>query len=586
MNLGEILGERLAIVGGTGSGKSYTARGLVEKVLALKHGRVGIIDPTGVWHGLRVNADGKSPGFPVVIFGGDRSDVPLIETAGRVVAQAVASTHQSWIIDTSALRTKAAERRFMLDFLDALFEANRADITLVVDEADRFSPQRMSPEVARLHERMEEIVRRGRVRGFTPWLITQRPASLNKDVLSQATAMICMRMTGAHDRSAMADVIEGQADKATAREIIGSMPNHKTGHGLVWAPQRGILQAVHFPQIVTLDTMRAPKPGERRSDNVLPPIDIGALREKLATVEIEAKANDPKALKAEIARLKAELAKAPATPVVDTAAIEAARANGFRDGSSAGLVHEVGVLQGVGGLLIDVETALGKVSEFVRAAIADAAKGQAELAKGKTPEPRSPGITHRPTPFTPSPASNAAQRSPSAPPPGAAVRRNSNTGSGGAVAGGLGKGDRLTLTVLAQHHPTRVSASKAAAIAGYSVRSSTWRNILSRLRQAALIEQGPEPFAITNDGLMVLGPFDPLPTGAALLEHWMARVGKGDRETLRILATLRGECPSSDLAQRAGYSSSSSTWRNILSRLRTLGLIEGSRNIKLHEDLR
>jgi len=156
MNLSDILDERLAIVGGTGSGKSYTARGLVEKVLASKHGRVGIIDPTGVWHGLRLMADGKSPGFPVVIFGGDRSDVPLIDTAGRVVAQAVASTHQSWIIDTSALKTKASERRFMLDFLDALYETNRAEITLVVDEADRFSPQRMTPETARLHERMEE----------------------------------------------------------------------------------------------------------------------------------------------------------------------------------------------------------------------------------------------------------------------------------------------------------------------------------------------------------------------------------------------------------------------------------------------
>lgn len=142
------------------------------------------------------------------------------------------------------------------------------------------------------------------------------------------------------------------------------------------------------------------------------------------------------------------------------------------------------------------------------------------------------------------------------------------------------------LTVLAQYQPTRVSASKAAAIAGYSVRSSTWRNILSRLRSAGFIELGPEPFLITLAGLQALGDFDPLPTGAALLEHWMAEVGKGDRETLRILATLHGECPSADLAQRAGYSPSSSTWRNILSRLRTLGLIDGSRAIKLHEDLR
>ena len=126
----------------------------------------------------------------------------------------------------------------MLDFLDAIFETNREDITLVVDEADRFSPQRMNPESARLHERMEEIVRRGRVRGFTPWLITQRPASLNKDVLSQATAYISMSLTGKHDRDAMADVIEGQADKQVAKAIVDAMPRHKTGPGLVWAPKQ------------------------------------------------------------------------------------------------------------------------------------------------------------------------------------------------------------------------------------------------------------------------------------------------------------------------------------------------------------
>jgi len=36
-----------------------------------------------------------------------------------------------------------------------------------------------------------EVVRRGRVRGFIPWLITQRPAVVHKDVLSQADILIC-----------------------------------------------------------------------------------------------------------------------------------------------------------------------------------------------------------------------------------------------------------------------------------------------------------------------------------------------------------------------------------------------------------
>lgn len=553
MDLSTILTERLAIVGGTGSGKSYTARGLVEKLLVTAHGRVGIIDPTGVWHGLRVMADGKSAGFPVVVFGGDRSDVPLVETAGRVIAQAVAATHQSWIIDTSALKTKAAERRFMLDFLDALFESNRADITLVVDEADRFSPQRMSPETARLHERMEEIVRRGRVRGFTPWLITQRPASLNKDVLSQATAMVCMRMTGKHDRDAMGAVIEGQADKMVAKAIVDAMPRHKVGNGLVWAPQQDILLPVQFPKIVTLDTMRAPKPGERRRDEALPPIDLGALRDKLATVEAETKANDPKALKAEIARLKAELAKKPvAETVVDQKEMTATYERGYAAGQS-----------GAFDLWL-------KRAELVRAEI-DVANERLSRAKQELtipeaqarPAPPTPGIVHRPAPFVPQPPRPAP--SPSA-------------------GSSLPKAERLILTVLAQRHPERVPVDRIAAIAGYSAGGGGFNNALSSLRGKAFIEQGPSPLAITADGLMVLGHFDPLPTGPELLAYWIGRVAKAERAILE--AASRGLTHKDAIAAAAGYAPDGGGFNNALSRLRTLGLITGRGTIELHEDLR
>lgn len=333
--LPRILGERLAIVGTTGSGKSYTARGLVERILgpiAAPTGRVGIIDPTGVWWGLRLRADGKTPGYPVVLFGGDRSDVPLVETAGRVIAQAVASTHQSWIVDTSALGTKAAERRFMLDFLDSLFEHNREEITLVVDEADRFSPQRMTPETARLHERMEEIVRRGRVRGFTPVLITQRPASLNKDVLSQASGLIAMKLTGVHDRDAVAAVIEGQADRAQAREIVNQLPAKQRGEGIVWAPALDILDAVAFPKILTFDSMAAPKRGEARNATPLPPIDLGALRDKMAAVVAETEADKPTKLKAEIKRLERALEVALAAKGPNTAELSAAETRGRAEG--------------------------------------------------------------------------------------------------------------------------------------------------------------------------------------------------------------------------------------------------------------
>jgi uncharacterized protein len=56
----DALDDRLGLVGRSGSGKSYNAGGAVERVLE-RRGRVVIIDPLGVWYGLRLLADGKTP---------------------------------------------------------------------------------------------------------------------------------------------------------------------------------------------------------------------------------------------------------------------------------------------------------------------------------------------------------------------------------------------------------------------------------------------------------------------------------------------------------------------------------------------
>ncbi|MBK8199184.1 MAG: DUF87 domain-containing protein [Acidobacteria bacterium] len=77
----EALDNHLAILGKTGAGKTVTAKGAVERLLDAGE-RVCIIDPTGAWWGLRLMADGKTPGYPVAIFGGSRADCgghPMIE---------------------------------------------------------------------------------------------------------------------------------------------------------------------------------------------------------------------------------------------------------------------------------------------------------------------------------------------------------------------------------------------------------------------------------------------------------------------------------------------------------------------------
>ena len=237
------LDDRLGFIGTSGSGKTYNAGTAIEILLARK-ARVVIIDPLGVWWGLRLLADGKtSSKFPVVIFGGPHGDLPLTEHAGALVGETAATMAESCIIDLSELRGKAAERRFMTAFLDAIYQrATKEPFHLVVDEAGLFAPQKPLDGQQVLLGHMEDIVRRGRVKGFIPWLISQRPAVLNKNVLSQVDGLLAFKLTGTQDRDALDAWIEGQADRAQGKAIKDSLPTLPIGQGVIWIPGRGVLE--------------------------------------------------------------------------------------------------------------------------------------------------------------------------------------------------------------------------------------------------------------------------------------------------------------------------------------------------------
>jgi putative protein kinase ArgK-like GTPase of G3E family len=57
----DALDDRIAIVGTAGSGKTYAAKGFVKRLLE-SGARIAVVDPLGVWWGLRASADGSTPG--------------------------------------------------------------------------------------------------------------------------------------------------------------------------------------------------------------------------------------------------------------------------------------------------------------------------------------------------------------------------------------------------------------------------------------------------------------------------------------------------------------------------------------------
>lgn len=560
--------DRFAIVGTAGSGKTYLALGAVEHLLARK-ARVIMVDPLGVAWGLRLGADGETPSpFQPVIFGGPHGDLPISEHAGAIIGEAVATSRDSCIVDLSELGTKASERRFMLAFLTALYRhTDREPVHLIVDEADMFAPQVVSDkdgEAAKLLGMMETIVRRGRVRGFIPWLISQRPAVLNKNVLSQSDGLIAMKLTSSQDRDQLGDWVEGQADRAEWKAMRAELATLPRGDGVIWIPARGILSRATFPTKATFDSSRTPKRGETVTAAALKPINLTALREKLGKVEAEVAANDPSALKARIRTLEAEARKNAASDqaakinTADQVALDAANADGYRSGWLEG--HKIGIGTARAALKFATERICEKLVEA--SGLIDA---QAFAQEQERPKPR-------PAPVT-SPKASVLHQAPSRHKP------IPQSNGGGMATGGA---ELRILRVLAARHPARFTKPQWATLARMKRTGGTWQTYVSRLRTAGYIDEGGGLVGCTEAGLAAAGECS---AQGDVLEQWKSALGSGPSKMIdQLMAAHPDGLDRANLADLTGMTASGGTFQTYLSRLKSNGLVEVSgRRIALSE---
>ena len=302
----EMMTQKIAILARTGAGKTNTATVIAEGVMVAKQ-QVVVLDPKGDWWGLRSSANGQAAGFPITVLGGDHGDLPLEPRAGAVIAD-VAAEGASLVIDLSAF-TGGEMRQFVTDFAERFYRAKAQHVSpvlLILEEADEVVPQRVDASVARMVGAIERIVKRGRFRGIGTLLVTQRSASLNKDVLTQTEILIVQQTTSPQDRKAIDAWLENHPDQEKIAELKANIASLKKGEAYVWSPTfLEVFRRVHFRLRITFDAGRDVKIGEmRRAPKVLAAVDLAALGEKMkATVE-RAKQDDPKALRAEIASLK------------------------------------------------------------------------------------------------------------------------------------------------------------------------------------------------------------------------------------------------------------------------------------------
>lgn len=271
------------IVGASGSGKTVTAKAEVDQLLA-QNRHVAVVDPTGVWWGMRADPSGEPNGAQLYIFGGAHGDVAITEDQGTTIARIIVEQRVSAIVDLSSIETSRGWRRFMRDFIAELRRKPRGNFHLVMDEADEFAAERPADDIGfALREDLIWIAKRGRVSGFVPTWITQRTAEIAKAVISQAQTIVAHQLIAPTDRKAIDDYLKGHGTPDARREVMESLAGLKRGERWIYSPAAGLLDRGTTPPLTTFDSSRTPEPGETPLEaRPLAALDTSAIAAALA----------------------------------------------------------------------------------------------------------------------------------------------------------------------------------------------------------------------------------------------------------------------------------------------------------------
>lgn len=571
----EVVTQAIGILAKRRVGKSYLARRMVEQLFGAGQ-QVVIVDPKGDWWGARSSADGKSDGLPIVIFGGERGDVPLEVNAGSLLAKVIVEGQVSALLDLSLLR-KHEVATFMAIFLEDLYrlkahEQHRTPLMLVVDEADAIAPQKPQLNEARMLGALQDVVRRGGQRGLGCIVVTQRSAVLSKDVLTQVEMLVTLRTIAPQDLAAIKAWIDVHGTLEGQKILMASLPSLPIGDAWFWSPgwptDQGLFQRSHVMPITTFDSGATPKPGQKRKEpKSLAAVDLGAIREQMAATLERAKADNPRALRARIAELEKEARQGKPADVrverveVPEPYVDLGLINGLRD--------TVGKHLRAFGKRTERACKVATEALAELDALAETLKQTSEQVERDFNDGRERAMSRFVSDTTKRPGGKMAPRL--EPRTVTAARAALPAASG---VSPLSPIERALLTAYVQHG--RLSLVQAAIIAGYSTNSGSTAAAAGKLRASGLIDGGNAGAVATAAGRAEVSDAPELPTGPALAEIWFGKLSPIEGALLKqVIGAYPEPVSLHDAATTAGYSTNSGSTAAAAGKLRTLQLVHG-----------
>jgi len=188
---------RTCVLGASGSGKSY-AVGVICEELCKIGVPFALVDSEGehiglkqkyeaVWVGEEKGCDLKWSDFDPAELGAHALEAPPL------------------ILDVSGTGEPQAKVGRFVSAIYGRVSAQRAPYLLIVEEADRFVPQRGDRV-----EILGEVARRGRKRGLGLMVCTQRPSLVDKNILSQCSNQLIGKLVIRNDLQAVEQFFPGR----------------------------------------------------------------------------------------------------------------------------------------------------------------------------------------------------------------------------------------------------------------------------------------------------------------------------------------------------------------------------------------
>ncbi len=213
LDLEEIIGQCIAILGIRGSGKSNTAGVIFEELLKNNY-PLSVVDIDGEYFGLKEK-------FEVLVVGaGEGVEIEVDVDCAEEIAQISMEKNVPVVLDLSGFLSEE-RNAFLQEYLTSLWNLAgklRRPYIVGIEEAHEFIPQGTRTE---LKELIARIALRGRKRGLGAIIVSQRSAKVEKDVLSQAGILFLHRVVHEADMRVYSELLPWR--KSEVKELISAL---------------------------------------------------------------------------------------------------------------------------------------------------------------------------------------------------------------------------------------------------------------------------------------------------------------------------------------------------------------------------